>query len=371
MILTEKFKKFKSLQKCRSVKNLALDNFTDERNLAEGQRMSEVKNNSPVVECGSAGRELKWFHSLSYGSEWEWSINAGSAMHRMSKKSAWATTVFGCKRRNLHHRLACLYRVSYVQAPQQHLLEPRRHFASVRIADMHTRKIRMDNAKCARASPSVRPSVDSRGYANVVGTYARHRAAHHDDRLNWRLHLHLIAFTPVVIGEKMQRNWRESRKRKENDNLDIDRSNIKRYQKSLLCTDIRYWDGSALSPGRFRRVAARSHPPTRRRCLHKASFARSVVPDPYPVPKNTDHTYFEYDPPLSLWREVSTSAKARVVLRSLLSDLLVSCVRLSFRWWKYPPFVYMVGKSEKFFSQITTLRWSSTRTGLPSRKKRV
>ena len=49
------------------------------------------------------------------------------------------------------------------------------------------------------------------------------------------------------------------------------------------------------------------------------------------LPKSTDHTYFEYDnicrpySRLSLWREVSTSAKARVVLQSLLSELPTSC----------------------------------------------
>ena len=66
----------------------------------------------------------------------------------------------------------------------------------------------------------------------------------------------------------------------------------------------------------------------------KYIFKVKVVSDPYPTQKYGSHIFF-------------------------------------FSIMKVSTMFYIVGKSEKLIPQITKLRWPSTRTGLPSRKKRV
>ena len=65
------------------------------------------------------------------------------------------------------------------------------------------------------------------------------------------------------------------------------------------------------------------------------------------LPKNTDHTYFEYDHDLWVFEK-----RYRWVLRSgsFFRASWASCsylVRLSFRWRKYPSCFYMAGKYKK------------------------
>ena len=79
---------------------------------------------------------------------------------------------------------------------------------------------------------------------------------------------------------------------------------------------------------------------------------------------------FSSDQIRSLWREVSTSAKARIVFQSLLSEFLMSC----------PSFLSMMKVSTLFLHggeiwEINSLNYHTSlpyyTAGLPSRKKRV